>query len=66
MKNSEYYDIILVDKNNNYINNLSKALDEVFEDKILQERMYKKALEQSKYFTKERYADDVTCYLNKV
>ena len=56
-------DSILIKKDEKFIDNLSEAMEHIIEDKQLREKMIKSQLENSKYFSKERYCEEISQYL---
>lgn len=57
---------ILVKKDNNFIENLSKEMSDLIDNKELQIEMKNAGIKESKYFSKERYCKDLADFLKEV
>lgn len=57
---------ILIVKDNNFITNLSNSMKELANDKIKQKKMSESEINISKYFSKERYCEDIHRFLKEV
>lgn len=57
---------ILIQKDNNFVNNLAVAMEKLIEDRELQQEMQKYALKASEYFNSERYCKDLVDYFERV
>ncbi len=57
---------ILIKRGVNFVQDLSLAMKQVMDDAKLREQMISSGLEQSKYFSKERYCDDLNNYLYRL
>lgn len=57
---------ILIVKDNNFITNLSNSMKELANDKIKQKEISESEINISKYFSKERYCEDIHRFLKEV